>query len=126
MKIAEIELGNKKKSILISFILALIGAFSLVFIKKINSKHLSNYWLIIPITINVISVFLILIGLKYSSITIFNVEWNLISNILVTGIGVLYLNEIHSVYEITGLVLAFIAIFILNIEHIQTILKNNN
>ena len=124
MKIPDIELGNKKKSIFIAFILAAIGALALVIIQKIDSKSLSKKWLLIPIIINIISVFLILIGLRYSSITIFNVEWNLISNILVTGLGVLYLNEIHSVYEIAGLVLAFIAIFILNIEHIQTIIQS--
>jgi multidrug transporter EmrE-like cation transporter len=119
MIIKHVELGNNKKSILIAFILALTGAISLVIIKKINHNEASKYWLIIPILINILSIFLILIGLKYSSITIFNIQWNLISNILVTGIGVLFLNEIHSIYEIIGLVLAFISIFILNIEHIK-------
>lgn len=123
MKFQDIELGNKKKSIFISFILALIGLFSLLFIKNISLNKLSKYWIVVPIAINIISVFLILIGLKYSSITIFNIEWNLISNILVTAVGVFYLNEIHSLYEIAGLALAFIAIFILNIEHIQQVLK---
>lgn len=119
------NLGDKKKSIFIAFILACIGAIALIVIQKIDSKQLSNKWLLLPIIINVVSVFLIVIGLKYSSVTIFNVEWNLISNILVTGIGILYLNEIHSFYEIAGLVLAFIAIFILNVEHIQQIFKQN-
>lgn len=124
MKLA-VDFGNKKKSIFISFILAAIGALSLVLIKKIDSKELSKIWILLPIIINISSVFLVLIGLRYSSITIFNVEWNLISNILITGIGVLYLNEVHSLYEIAGLVLAFISIFILNVEHIQQIFKNN-
>lgn len=122
----KIDLGNKKKSIFIAFVLAAIGAIALFLIQKIASKELSKNWLLVPIFINIASVFLMLVGLKYSSITIFNVEWNLISNILVTGLGVLYLNEVHSVYEIAGLVLAFIAIFILNIEHIQQIFKSNN
>ena len=121
-----IDYGNKKKSIFISFILASIGAFSLIFIKKIVENELSKKWIAVPIIINIASVYLILFGLRYSSITIFNIEWNLISNILVTGLGVLYLNEIHSVYEIVGLILAFIAIIILNIEHIQKFFKNNN
>ena len=122
----KIDLGNKKKSIFVAFILAVIGAIALILIKKIDSNELSRYWLLIPIIINIASVFLIFIGLRYSSITIFNVEWNLISNILVTGLGVLYLNEVHSLYEVAGLTLAFIAIFILNIEHIQQIFKKNN
>ena len=122
----KIDFGNKIKSIFVAFLLSVIGAIALIFIKKIDSKELSKKWLLLPILINVVSVFLVSIGLKYSSITIFNIEWNLISTILVTGISVLYLNEVHSVYEISGLVLAFIAMFILNVEHIQKIISNNN
>ena len=122
----KIDFGNKIKSIFVAFLLSVIGAIALIFIKKIDSKELSKKWLLLPILINVVSVFLVSIGLKYSSITIFNIEWNLISTILVTGISVLYLNEVHSVYEISGLVLAFIAMFILNVEHIQQIISNKN
>lgn len=122
----KIDFGNKIKSIFVAFLLSVIGAIALIFIKKIVSKELSKKWLLLPILINVVSVFLVSIGLKYSSITIFNIEWNLISTILVTGISVLYLNEVHSVYEISGLVLAFIAMFILNVEHIQQIISNKN
>ena len=117
-------LGDKKNSIFIAFILSIIGSISLFVIKKIISKELSNKWLLIPIIINIVSLFLIIIGLKYSSVTIFNVEWNLISSILVTVIGLLYENEIHSIYEIAGLIIAFVAIFIMNIEHIQEIYRN--
>lgn len=122
----KIDFGNKIKSIFVAFLLSVIGAIALIFIKKIVSKELSKKWLLLPILINVVSVFLVSIGLKYSSITIFNIEWNLISTILVTGISILYLNEVHSVYEISGLVLGFIAMFILNVEHIQKIISNNN
>lgn len=122
----KIDFGNKIKSIFVAFLLSVIGAIALIFIKKIDSKELSKKWLLLPILINVVSVFLVSIGLKYSSITIFNIEWNLISTILVTGISILYLNEVHSVYEISGLVLGFIAMFILNVEHIQKIISNNN
>lgn len=123
MKI-KFDLGDKKNSIFIAFILSIIGSISLFVIKKIISKELSNKWLLIPIIINIVSLFLIIIGLKYSSVTIFNVEWNLISSILVTVIGLLYENEIHSIYEIAGLIIAFVAIFIMNIEHIQEIYRN--
>ena len=120
----KIRMENKNISIFIAFILAFIGAVTLIVIKKINSKELSNIWILVPLIINIVSVFLILIGLKYSSITIFNIEWNLISNILVTGLGILFLNEVHSTYEVIGLVFAFVSIFILNIEHIQKIYKS--
>jgi drug/metabolite transporter (DMT)-like permease len=114
----DIEFG-KKISIFVAFILSIIGAVALVIIKKINSNILSKYWIVIPIIINILSGFLVLIGLKYSSITVFNLQWNLISNILVTFIGIFYLKEVYSIYEIAGLLLGFISIFILNIEDIQ-------
>lgn len=111
---------KKDKSIgaFIAFILSLIGAVSLVVIKKIDNKILSNYWIIIPILISIITIFLTFIGLKYTSLTILNMQWNVISNVIVTLAGVLYFNEVHSTYEIIGLTLGFFSIIILSIEHL--------
>lgn len=112
------KLNNKINSLYAASLLAATGALSLVIIKRIASNDLSYNWFIVPLLINILSIYLVFIGLKSSSITIFNIEWNLISNILVTGVGVSYLKEINSINQIIGLILAFISIIILNFEDI--------
>jgi drug/metabolite transporter (DMT)-like permease len=102
----------------IAFILALIGTISLVIIKKIDDKIISKKWIVISIIINIITIYITFIGLKYTSLTILNMQWNVISNIIVTIVGVLYFNEVHSTYEIIGLTLGFISIMILSLEHL--------
>lgn len=108
--------SNNKNTFYVTTLLAATGVLSLVIIKRIASNDLSYNWFIVPFLINVLSIYLVFIGLKSSSLTIFNIEWNLISNILVTGIGMIYLKEINSVYQIIGLIFAFISIIILNFE----------
>jgi len=107
--------NNKINSIYAASLLAATGALSLVIIKRIVNNELSYNWFIVPFLINMLSIFLLFIGLKYTSVTIFNIEWNLISNILVTTIGIFYLNENISFHEIIGLMLAVISIIFLNI-----------
>lgn len=116
------KLNNKINSFYAASLLAATGALSLVIIKRIVSNDLSYNWFIVPFLINILSIYLVFIGLKSTSVTIFNIEWNLISNILVTGVGVIYLKEINSIYQIIGLILAFISIIILNFEDILKII----
>lgn len=109
---------NKLIGTLIAFVLSIIGTISLIIIKKIDNKNLSNHWIIFPIIISIITILLTFIGLKYTSLTILNMQWNVISNVIVTVAGVLYFNEVHSTYEIIGLSLGFISIMVLSIEHL--------
>jgi len=110
--------NDKTFGAFIAFILSLIGTVSLIVIKKIDSKMISNQWIIIPIVISIITIFLTFIGLKYTSLTVLNMQWNVMSNVIVTLAGILYFNEVHSTYEIIGLTLGFISIMILSIEHL--------
>lgn len=111
---------KKDKSIgaFIAFILSLIGTVSLVVIKKIDNKTIQNKWIIVPIMISILTIFLTFIGLKYISLTVLNMQWNVMSNVIVTIAGILYFNEVHSTYEIIGLTLGFISTIILSIEHL--------
>ena len=102
----------------IAFILSIIGTLSLIIIKKIDDKLVSNKWIIIPIVISIMTIWLTFIGLRYTSLTILNMQWNIMSNIIVTIAGFLYFNEVHSTYEIIGLTFGFISIMILSIEHL--------
>jgi drug/metabolite transporter (DMT)-like permease len=102
---------------LIAFILSFIGAISLIVIKHIDDKFLSNKWIFVPIVISIASLFITFVGLQYTTFTILNMQWNVMSNIIVTAAGILYFNEIHSIYEIIGLIFGFLSVMILSFEH---------
>jgi len=101
-----------------AFILAVTGAFSLFILKNVNKKELSINWIAVAILINIASVFIVFTALKYVPITVFNIKWNLISNIIVTMTGVILLKEVLSINEIIGITLAFISIIIIDMEYI--------
>lgn len=101
-----------------AFILAITGAFSLFILKKVNKKELSVNWIAVSILINIASVFIVFMALKYVPITVFNIKWNLISNIIVTMTGVFLLKEVLSINEIIGITLAFLSMIIIDMEHI--------
>ena len=109
---------NNFKRFFTTILLSICGAFTLFIINKIVNNQLSYYWIIFPILINIFSIYLIVLGVQFSSVAIFNTEWSLISTILVTFMS-LYMNEKHSIYENIGLILAFISIIIINFENIK-------
>lgn len=106
------------KRLFTTILLSICGTFTLFIIKKIVNNELSYYWIVLPMLINIFSIYLIILGVQFSSVVIFNTEWSLISTILVTFMS-LYINEKHSIYEIIGLILAFISIIIINFENIR-------
>lgn len=110
--------SDKSIGAFIALILSIIGTISLVIIKKIDSKAISKHWTLIPILISIATIFLTFLGLKYTSLTILNMQWNVMSNVIVTIAGFLLFNETHSAYEIIGLILGFISIMILSLEHL--------
>jgi drug/metabolite transporter (DMT)-like permease len=109
--------GNKPFGALVAFILAVIGTISLIIIKRIDDKVLPNKWILVPIVISIVSLFITFIGLRYTTFTILNMQWNVMSNIIVTIAGVLYFNEVHSMYEIIGLTFGFLSVMFLSFEH---------
>ena len=101
-----------------AFILAVTGALSLFILKKVNKKELSVNWIAVSVLINIASVFIVFIAIKYVPITIFNIKWNLISNIIVTMTSVFLLKEVLSINEIIGIALAFLSMIVIDMEHI--------
>jgi len=108
---------NAQIGALVAFTLAVIGTVSLIVIKHIDDKSLSNKWILVPIVISIASLFITFVGLQYTTFTILNMQWNVMSNIIVTIAGILYFNEVHSIYEIIGLTLGFLSVMMLSFEH---------
>ena len=94
----------------IAFILAVNDVISFAIAKATFLKTFSIGWLSVPIIIYVIQLPLFYYGLTFSSMSILNISWNLISNILVTLIGFFYFKEKVDNIEMVGLIFAFLSI----------------
>lgn len=85
--------------LIISFILSLNDTLSLSLVKSYYLKKYSVYiGLLLPMFMYSLQIPLFYYGLQNTSMTILNITWNLISNILVTLVGIFYFHE-----EINGL-----------------------
>jgi len=96
--------------LLIAFILAINDVISFGIAKLTFLKTYSIGWLIVPVILYGLQLPLFYYGLKFSSMSILNISWNLISNILVTLIGFFYFKEQVDNIEMVGLIFAFLSI----------------
>jgi EamA domain-containing membrane protein RarD len=76
----------------------------------------TKYWLIVPVILYGLQILIFYYGLHKTSMTILNITWNLISNILVTLIGIYYFGERINNLRIVAFVLAFFAIVLFGID----------
>jgi len=77
----------------VGFILSLNDLLSFSITKWIYVKHASLFYLIVPAFFYAFQMPLFFYGLKISTMTVLNIVWNLVSNILVTLVGVFFFKE---------------------------------
>lgn len=93
--------------------LALVDVFALGILKYINLGKLSNSYLVIPTIVYAMQPHIFLASLKYENMTVMNLLWDVISDVLVTGSGLLFFKEKLSHMKMLGIVFAFIGIVLL-------------
>ena len=93
--------------------LAIVDVFALGILKYINLGKLSNSYLIIPTIVYAIQPHIFLASLKYENMTVMNLLWDVLSDVLVTGSGLLFFKEKLSHTKMMGIVFAFIGIVLL-------------
>jgi len=98
--------------IIFAIVMASIDAIVLPIIKYINDGFYPIYLLILPIIIYAFQPILFYMSLKYSTLTSMNILWDLMSDVIVTIIGLVYLKEKLHYTSKWGLIFAFIAIIL--------------
>jgi uncharacterized membrane protein len=78
----------------------------------------NRYLLLIPIVLYAFDPIIFYMALLNGKVgmAVMNLTWNLISNILVTFMGLFLFKEVVSGKKLTGIVLSFIALFLLSYE----------
>jgi multidrug transporter EmrE-like cation transporter len=106
--------GNGYMSFLYGTYMATLDVFMLGIIKAISTNTLEKIYMILPTAIYALQPWLFLRSLKYESMTIMNLMWDVMSDILVTGTGVFFFKEKISRTKMIGIGFAILAVIFMN------------
>jgi len=81
-----------------------------------------THWAIIPVAMILYGLqpLVFLKSLKYETMTVMNIMWDVISDILVTATGLFYFKEKLTILKQVGISFAFIAIVLLTYDEMDT------
>ena len=97
-------------------LMAIVDAFGLSLLKQISTKAVSFSFMPIAALIYAIQPFIFLQSLKFESMTVMNILWDLTSDIIVTFIGIFILGEQIGFRKSIGIVFSFIAIYLFTFD----------
>ena len=97
--------------------MACIDVVMLGLIKSISQNSLKYVrWMIIPTIAYAVQPWIFLTSLQFESLTVMNLMWDLISDVLVTLTGFLYFKEKIGPFKTVGVFLSLIAIVLMSIQ----------
>ncbi len=96
--------------------MALIDAFMLSFLKYMNKDSSYVKWMFLPMIVYAAQPVLFYFSLKYESLTVMNLLWDVISDVLVTFIGLTVFKETIGPYKKAGVILSFLSIILMSIN----------
>lgn len=98
-------------------VMAGIDVFMLSIIKEVsgNPSRLIR-WMVLPTIIYALQPWIFLSSLRFESLIVMNLMWDLISDILVTATGFLYFKEKIGPYKTLGVILSFVSIVLMSIQ----------
>lgn len=104
------------------FLMAGIDVFMLTLIKTISLDKVKWIrFMIAPTLIYAIQPWIFLESMKYETLVVMNLLWDVISDVLVTIVGLFFYGEKLGVYKSMGVLLSFISIIFMSL-HDDTIL----
>jgi drug/metabolite transporter (DMT)-like permease len=96
--------------------MAILDTLMLSLLKYMRVEKQSLYWILLPMLIYSLQPVLFYMSLNYESLTVMNLLFDLISDILVTFVGLFIFQETIGPYKKAGVVLSFISIFLMSLN----------
>lgn len=93
--------------------MATVDVFMLGLLKAIHLGWVSNALLFLPTVIYAMQPWVFLASLKFESLTIMNLLWDMISDVLVTFTGLWFFQEQITRTKLVGVGLSMVSIFLL-------------
>jgi multidrug transporter EmrE-like cation transporter len=93
--------------------MATVDVFMLGLLKGINLGWVSSTLIILPTIIYAMQPWVFLASLKFESLTVMNLLWDVISDVLVTAMGLFFFKEQITRTKMIGVAFSFVSIFLL-------------
>lgn len=98
-------------------VMASIDVFMLGIIKSVSQNPSRLFkWMVLPTIIYAVQPWIFLSSLRFESLIVMNLMWDLISDILVTATGFLYFKEKIGPYKTLGVILSFASIVLMSMQ----------
>lgn len=97
-------------SILLALLLATFDLFNMSMMKNITIGQSPKIFMWLVTLLYAVQPWIFFNGLAFTSMTVLNLSWDLISDILVTLSGVLYFRESLTEYKLVGVLFSLVAI----------------
>lgn len=103
--------------LLYGLVMAGIDVFMLSIIKSVSTAPAKFIrWMVLPTLIYALQPWIFLSSLKYESLIVMNLMWDVLSDVLVTFVGLVYFREKIGPYKTLGVILSFVSITLLSME----------
>jgi drug/metabolite transporter (DMT)-like permease len=96
--------------------MATIDSTMLSFLKYMTAKHISFVWIVLPMMLYALQPILFYISLQYETLIVMNLLWDVISDVVITAIGLFYFRESIGPYKKLGVIFSLISIVLLSLD----------
>lgn len=96
--------------------MALIDAFMLSLLKYLSKEKQHLGWIVLPMLVYAFQPVLFYLSLQYESMTVMNLLWDVISDVVVTFIGLVVFQEQIGPYKKAGVLFSFLSIILMSLN----------
>ena len=103
-------------AIFFGVVLATIDTIALPILKGVHDNGWARWLLSIPVLLYALSPMVFYSALSHVSLTIMNLTWDMVSDIIVTAIGLFFFKEKLSNIKLLGVTFSFISLALMSYE----------
>lgn len=106
----------KTTPLLFAATMASIDSTMLTLLKYMRSKNLALAWILLPMLVYSLQPILFYFSLQYETLIVMNLLWDVISDVIITAIGLFYFGEKIGPYKKLGVIFSLISIVLLSMD----------
>lgn len=93
-----------------------IDSTMLTLIKYISTQKHHMGWILLPMIFYSLQPVLFFLSMQYETLTVMNLLWDVISDVVITGIGLFVFKEKIGPYKKLGVIFSFISIVLMSLN----------
>ena len=96
--------------------MASIDSTMLSLLKYMITNNMAVAWIILPMIVYSLQPVLFYMSLQYETLVVMNLLWDVISDVVITAIGLFYFQETIGPYKKLGVIFSLISIVLLSLD----------